>query len=76
MEHYLIYAVIILGVVAFARLIKVFELTAQLKGHDEEHVTHNDNRVNASLMLVFMLAFYGFIYWQVKEYSPFFPRNK
>jgi cytochrome c oxidase subunit II len=71
MEHYLIYAVIILGVIAFARLIKVFELTSQLKGNDEEQVTHNDNRVNASLMVIFMVAFYAFIYWQVKTYSPF-----
>jgi cytochrome c oxidase subunit II len=71
MEHYLIYAVIILGVIAFARLIKVFELTSQLKGHDEEQVTHNDNRVNASLMVIFMVGFYAFIYWQVKTYSPF-----
>lgn len=70
MEHYLIYAVIVLGVIAFARLIKVFELTSQLKGQDEEQVTHNDNRVNASLMVIFMIAFYAFIYWQVKEYSP------
>ncbi len=71
MEHYLVYAVIILGVLAFARLIKVFELTSQLKGNQEEKVTHNDNRVNASLMVIFMIAFYAFIYWQVKEYTPF-----
>jgi cytochrome c oxidase subunit 2 len=69
MEHYLIYAVILLGVWAFARLIKVFELTGQLKGNDRERVTHNDNRVNASLMIIFMVAFYAFIYWQIKHYS-------
>ena len=71
MEHYLIYTVIILGVIAFARLIKVFELTSQLKGNDQEKVTHNDNRVNASLMVIFMIGLYAFIYWQVKEYTPF-----
>ena len=70
MEHYLIYTVIILGVIAFARLIKVFELTARLKGHDEEEITNNDNLVNANLMLLFMFAFYAFIYWEVKKYSP------
>ncbi len=71
MEQYLVYAVIILGVIAFARLIKVFELTGQLKGSDTEKVTNNDNRVNAALMPIFMIAFYAFIYWQVKEYTPF-----
>lgn len=71
MEHYLIYAVIILGVIAFARLVKVFELTAQLKGNEEEKVTQNDNRVNAALMPLFMISFYAFIYWQIKEYGQF-----
>ena len=71
MEHYLVYAVIILGVLAFARLIQVFELTAKLKGNNEEKVTHNDNRINAGLMMVFMIAFYAFIVYQVKEYSPY-----
>lgn len=66
----LTYVAIILGVVAIARLVKVYELSATLKGNDtEEAVSDSDTKFNAKLMMPFLLAFFAFCVYLIYSYK-------
>lgn len=55
--------VIVLGVLAIAQLVRVYELSSKLRNRREEDITHRDNKANANLMLIFMiLSYVGYIY--------------
>lgn len=55
--------VIVLGVVALAQLVRIYELSSKLKKNAEIDVNDRDNRLNGNLMLGFMAFFYiSFIY--------------
>ncbi len=55
--------VIVLGVLAVSQLVRLYELSSKLRGRREEDITNRDNKLNANLMLTFMILFYaGFIY--------------
>jgi len=59
--------VIVLGVVAVAQLVRLYELSSKLRKEGEHETNSRDNRLNARLMLVFMSLFYlGFIYLMFK----------
>ena len=54
---------VILGTVALAQLVRVYELSAKLRKNAEHEVPNRDNVMNARFMLVFMLfQFFGLIY--------------
>jgi cytochrome c oxidase subunit II len=69
MSKLLILLVVLLGVVAIAQIVRVYELTSQLRNRKEEEVTHRDNKLNAWLMLLFMFAFYAFFGYLVYKYG-------
>jgi len=55
--------VIVLGVLAISQLVRLYELSSKLRNRREEDVTNRDNKLNANLLLAFMIFFYaGFIY--------------
>ena len=55
--------VIVLGVIALAQLVRVYELSSRLRNRGEHEVSTRDNNLNARLMIVFMILFYAsFIY--------------
>ncbi len=55
--------VIVLGVLAVSQLVRLYELSSKLRNRREEDITNRDNKLNANLMLTFMILFYaGFIY--------------
>ncbi|XOV65947.1 MAG: cytochrome c oxidase subunit II [Fluviicola sp.] len=59
--------VIILGVIALAQLMRVYELSSKLTNKKENEISNRDNRLNAKLMLGFMLfLFIGFIWLMLK----------
>lgn len=61
--------VIILGVVALAQLMRVYELSSKLTNKKENEISNRDNQLNAKLMLGFMIfLFVGFI-WLMIEYG-------
>lgn len=71
MTTFLIWAVIILSVVAVARLVRIYELSAELRGgRPEWEVTEKDNRLNARLMLLFFVVFFTFVVWHLYEFVP------
>lgn len=61
--------VIILGVVALAQLMRVYELSSRMTNKKENEISNRDNRLNAKLMLGFMVfLFLGFI-WLMAKYG-------
>jgi cytochrome c oxidase subunit II len=67
MNKLLLLIVIVLGILAVAQVVRVYELTARLRSKREEEVSRRDNKLNATLMLVFMFALYAsFIYLMFK----------
>lgn len=66
----LTYIAIILGVIAIARLVKVYELSSTLKGvENEAAVSESDTRFNARLMMPFLLAFFAFCIYLTYSYK-------
>lgn len=58
--------VIILGVVALAQLVRLYELSSKIRKKGEHEISSRDNRLNARLMLAFMVVLFGgFIYLMV-----------
>ncbi|MFZ6051879.1 cytochrome c oxidase subunit II [Halocola ammonii] len=69
----LIVLVVILGIIAIAQLAKVYELSAKMRNKREEEISHADNKLNAVLMIVFMLAFYAGVIYLMVEYGNYLP---
>jgi cytochrome c oxidase subunit 2 len=61
--------VIVLGVLAVAQLVRLYELSSKLRNRREEDITTRDNKLNANLLLVFMFAFYGMFLYLMSTYG-------
>lgn len=61
--------VIILGVLAVAQLMRVYELSSKLRERGEHDISNRDNRLNAKLMLAFMFFMFGGFIWLMFEYG-------
>lgn len=63
----IILLVIVLGVVALAQLMRVYELSSKLSKKVESDISSHDNRFNAKMMMAFMVfLFAGFIWLMLK----------
>ena len=69
----LILLVVVVGIVALAQLARVYELSAKLRKRREEDISHADHRLNASLFIVFMLAFYVSVVYLYSAYGDYLP---
>jgi cytochrome c oxidase subunit 2 len=65
----IILLVIVLGVIAAAQLMRLYELSAKLRKTGEHDITNRDNRLNAGLMLAFMFVLFGGFIWLIMEYG-------
>jgi cytochrome c oxidase subunit 2 len=61
--------VIVLGVVALAQLMRVYELSSKLSRKKEEEISDRDNRMNAKMMLLFMFILFGGFIYMLFEYG-------
>lgn len=68
---FLLFVVIILGVVAFAQLIRVFELSEELKGEEalDVEVTDRENKWNSRLMFYGIIAFILYFFYLIYIYK-------
>ena len=67
MGKLIILIVIILGAIALAQLVRVYELSSKMRKSGEHEISNKDNHINGLLMFVFMiLTFLGFIYLMLK----------
>jgi cytochrome c oxidase subunit 2 len=69
MTKLIVLIVIILGVIAIAQLVRMYELSSKLRGRREEDIPNRDNRLNATLLLVFMFAFFASVLYLFVEYG-------
>lgn len=65
----LVYCAIILVCIAVWYLTRIFELSSELRGVKQYVVREKDNKLNARLMLWFMIAFFAFCIWQYIKYK-------
>lgn len=63
----LVIIVVIVCVIAIAQLMRVYELASRLRGNKEEEISYRDNRINAYLFPVFLLALYVSFFWLVSS---------
>jgi len=61
--------VIVLGVIALAQLVRVYELSSKLRNRGEHEVTNRDNNLNGRMMVLFMLLFYAGFIWLMLKYG-------
>jgi cytochrome c oxidase subunit 2 len=61
--------VIVLGVVAIAQLVRVYELSSKLRKRGEHEITDRDNNLNGRMMFMFVIALYAFFLWLVVRYG-------
>ncbi len=69
MMKLLIVLVLVLGILAIAQLVRVYELTSRLRGKREEDISASDNRMNARLMWLFPFFYFAFFLWLVVKYK-------
>lgn len=70
METFLIIIIAVLGLVAFAQIVRVFELSADLKDRkDSNDVTEKDNNVQGILLGIFGVLLVGSFIWMWVGYD-------
>lgn len=65
----LVYLAIALLIITIAQLVRVFELTSELKGSKNNDATYKDFRNQGRMMFAFLFAFLGFCLWQCVKYK-------
>lgn len=71
METFLIIIVVILGLLALGQIVRIFELSSDIKGGDDSETTftEKDNRTQGILLLIFMIFMIGSFFWMLFGYS-------
>lgn len=69
MTKLIVLLVIVLGVLAIAQMVRLYELSSKLRGRREEEIPNRENRLNAFLLLVFMFFLFGGFIWLMTEYG-------
>ena len=70
MISFLTFFVILLGVITFARIIRIFELSSELHGTDVNAVNESDNKTHSLLLLLFGTFFVITVFymtWSMKD---------
>lgn len=65
----IILLVIVLGIIAAAQLMRLYELSSKMRNEGEHDITKRDNKLNAGLMLAFMIVLFGGFIWLIWEYG-------
>ncbi|MDQ3193170.1 MAG: cytochrome c oxidase subunit II [Bacteroidota bacterium] len=71
MINFLIFLVVIFGIILIVQLVRIYELVTVLRGgaKDDEFST-SDNRFNANMMLLFLFVFIGGFFYQIVLWGP------
>lgn len=65
----IILLVVVLGIIAAAQLMRLYELSSKMRETGEHDITKRDNRMNAGLMLAFMIFLFGGFIWLMLKYG-------
>lgn len=66
---FVVLVVIVLAVIAVAQIMRVYELSTKIRGKREEDIDLRVNGINATLMIVFLLVFFGSFFWMLFTYG-------
>lgn len=69
MNKLIVLIVIVLGVLAIAQLVRLYELSSKLRTRREEDIPNRDNRLNATLMLAFVIFMFSGFIWLMLHYG-------
>lgn len=61
--------VIVLGAIAIAQLVRLYEHSSKLRNRREEDIPNRDNKLNANMMLAFMILLFGGFIWLMTTYG-------
>jgi cytochrome c oxidase subunit 2 len=61
--------VIVLGVIAIAQLVRLYELSSKFRKTNEYDYNSRNNGLNAKLMIAFMVSFFGFFIYLMLKYG-------
>lgn len=64
-----ILVVIVLGALAIAQLVRLYEYSSKLRNRREEDIPNRDNKLNANMMLAFMFFLFGGFIWLIFKYG-------
>jgi cytochrome c oxidase subunit 2 len=65
----IILLIIVLGVIAIAQLMRVYELSSKLRKTGEQDISDRDNNLNGRMMFIFVLLLYVFVIWLMMKYG-------
>ena len=65
----IILLVIILGAIAVAQLVRIYEISAKLRKNGEHEISNRDNNLNALIMFGFMFLFFAFFIYLMQVYG-------
>jgi cytochrome c oxidase subunit 2 len=69
MMDLLILIAVVLGIIAVSKLINVLGLVSNVKGENSYNVTERENKTQARLMPLFLIAYFAFIIWQLVSWG-------
>jgi cytochrome c oxidase subunit 2 len=61
--------VIVLGAIAIAQLVRLYEHSSKLRNRREEDIPNRDNKLNANMMLTFVILLFGGFIWLMVTYG-------
>lgn len=61
--------VIVLGAIAIAQLVRLYEHSSKLRNRREEDIPNRDNKLNANMMLTFVILLFGGFIWLMSTYG-------
>lgn len=65
----LILLIVVVGAIALAQLVRLYELSSKMRKHGEHDIQDRDNYLNARLMLVFNIFQFGGLIWLMLKYG-------
>lgn len=71
----LIILIVVLAIIAIAQLTKVYEMSRSLRKNKEEDIPAADNKMNASLWLVWMFVFFCATIYLYIKYGNYLPES-
>ena len=65
----IILLVIVLGAIAIAQLVRIYEISAKLRKTGEHEISSRDNNLNGRMMFIFMILLFGFFIYLMQAYG-------
>jgi cytochrome c oxidase subunit 2 len=65
----IILLVIVLGAIAIAQLVRIYEISSKLRKTGEHEISSRDNNLNGRMMFIFMLLLFGFFIYLMQAYG-------